>query len=145
MSDYQKISRFIQEHDRYARLSGIELESSGPGWAKAHMVITEKHLNSAGTVHGGALFTLADFVFAVAANVHGRLAMSISAHMHFIQAAQQGILYAEAKELSLHHKLGSYEVKITDNENKLIATFQGLVYRKSAGLPEWEDRGQVVA
>jgi acyl-CoA thioesterase len=139
LSDYHHISRYIQANDHYARLADIELLSATPGTARAKMVIQEKHLNSAGTVHGGALFTLADFVFAVASNVHGRLAMAISATIHFLQAATQGTLFAEARELSLSHKLGTYEIRITDEQNNLIATFQGVVYRKSEGLPEWEN------
>jgi acyl-CoA thioesterase len=138
LSDPEKISRYIAKKDRYANLAGIELLSASPGYAKAKMVIEEKHLNSADTVHGGAMFTLADFVFAVAANVHGRLALSISSNMFFMQAVKGGCLYAEAQEVSLHHKLATYAVKVTDDANNLVATFEGLVYRKAEGLPQWE-------
>ena len=141
MSDHRTISRHSQANDRFARLTDIELLEALPGYARAKMTIQEKHYNAAGTVHGGALFTLADFVFAVAANVHGRLAMAISAHILFHQAITQGTLYAEAREISISHKLASYDIHITDEQNRLIATFQGTVYRKSAGLPEWENAG----
>jgi acyl-CoA thioesterase len=43
-------------------------------------------------------------------------------------------LYAEAKEVSFHPKLASYIVEITDEEDELIATFQGMVYRKKDKL-----------
>ena len=70
--------RAFFKNDRFARLSGIELLDAGPGWAKAQMAVGDQHLNAADVVHGGALFTLADLVFAVASNSHGRLALGIN-------------------------------------------------------------------
>ena len=54
--------------DLFARHTGIELRDVGPGWAKASMKIQPCHFNGARTVHGGAIFTLADFAFAAASN-----------------------------------------------------------------------------
>ena len=39
------------------------------------MEIKEHHLNGIKKVHGAAIFTLADLVFAVASNSHGTVAM----------------------------------------------------------------------
>jgi acyl-CoA thioesterase len=44
----------------------------------------------------------------------------------------KGILFAEAEEISLNPKLGTYAVRVTDEHGELIATFQGMTYRKSA-------------
>jgi len=52
----------------------------------------------------------------------------------YIKAAQSGVLTAEAREVGLNPKLGSYTVDIRDEANALIAVFQGLVYRKSESL-----------
>jgi acyl-CoA thioesterase len=65
-------------NDSFAQFLGIELLEGSPGKAKAKLAITERHLNSFKTVHGGAIFSLADFVFAVAANAHGPVAMAIN-------------------------------------------------------------------
>jgi acyl-CoA thioesterase len=85
-------------------------------------------------VHGGALFTLADFAFAVASNSHGQLAMGINTSMSFIKAVSGGTLYGEAQELSLNRRLGNYQVKITDEAGQLIAQFQGTAFRKDESL-----------
>ena len=74
-SDYLKIF----EKDRFAKTSGIRLLEASPGYAKAEMVINENHLNAVGVVQGGAIFTLADFTFAVASNSHGKMALAIDA------------------------------------------------------------------
>lgn len=128
------IKRFFATEDKFARHSGIELVEVRPGWAKASMKIEPFHLNGAKTVHGGAMFTLADFAFAVASNSHGMLAMGINTSMSFVKAALQGTLYAEAKEQSLNARLASYAVTITDDAGDVVALFQGMVYRKKESI-----------
>ncbi len=120
--------------DRYAALTGIELLEAANGYAKARLKISERHLNSVGTVHGAAIFTLADFVFAVASNSYGTIAMAINANISFYKAITEGILIAEAKEISFHKKLASYNIKITNEANELVADFNGIVYRKEDSI-----------
>jgi len=98
------------------------------------MEIQPFHLNGAKTVHGGAIFTLADFAFAVASNSHGNLAMGINTSTSFINPATDGTLFAEATEISQNSKLGIYQVRITDQDARLIAQFQGTAYRKKESL-----------
>ena len=125
-------SQLFAANDRFAQFLGIELLEASPGRAKAKLVIKEHHLNSFKTVHGGALFSLADFVFAVAANAHGTVAMAINVSISYLKAVTGGTLFAEADEISLNPKLGTYAVRVTDETGDLVATFQGMTYRKSA-------------
>ena len=120
--------------DKYAELAGIKLLEVSKGSSKAMLELNESHLNSAGTVHGGAIFTLADFAFAVASHSRGTLAAAINSSISFFKGVSNGVLYAEARELSCHPKLASYIVDITNEKNELIATFQGMVYRKKTML-----------
>lgn len=125
---------FFRENDLFARHCGIDLIDSEPGYAKARMPLQAFHLNGAGTVHGGAIFTLADFTFAVAANNRGQLALAINTTTSFFKANREGTLFAEAQELSLNKRLGHYQVRITDENDNLIALFQGTAYRKDEVL-----------
>jgi acyl-CoA thioesterase len=125
----QAISDFFK-NDRFARHSGIELLEIGEGRAKAKMTIQDSHLNGVNLVHGGAIFTLADLVFAAASNSHGTVAVAINASIWFVKAATEGTLYAEATEVSLNPKLATYSIKVTDEAGELIAIFEGMVYRK---------------
>ena len=102
-------SDFLAE-DKFACEAGIELIKAENGIARVSMKIEEKHKNSHGTVHGGAIFTLADVAFAVASNSHGIPAAAINASISYMQAAKEGILYAEASEFALNHKLATYTV-----------------------------------
>jgi len=124
------IKQFFSTHDLFARHNNIELIEVKPGYSKTRMRILPHHFNAAKTVHGGAIFTLADFAFAVASNSYGTLAMGINTSVSFVKIATGGTLYAEAMELSRNHKLATYKVSITDDEGDLVATFQGMVYRK---------------
>lgn len=117
--------------DTFAHLCGVELLEVSPGRARVKMVIGEDHANSHGTVHGGALFTLADTAFALASNSHGIPAAAINAHISFLKSAKEGTLYAEAEEFSLSPKIASYTVEVTDEQGERIAIFQGMVYRKT--------------
>jgi acyl-CoA thioesterase len=51
-------------------------------------------------------------------------------------SARGGILVAEAEEVSINPKLATYLIRILDEEETLIALFQGTVYRKREGLRE---------
>lgn len=129
-------ARRVFARDRYAQLSGIEIVETSKGYCKARMQVEDKHLNSVDVVHGGALFTLADLAFAVASNSHGQVALAINAHITYLQAVQTGVLYAVATEVDKPRKLGAYEVTISDEGGRIIATFSGMVYRKNKPIKD---------
>jgi acyl-CoA thioesterase len=117
--------------DNFAAHNGIEVVEVGKGSATVRMTIAPMHLNSHGTVHGGALFSLADAAFALASNSHGIPAAAINAHISYMRSARTGTLFARAEEFALNPKLATYSVYITDQEENRIAIFQGMVYRKT--------------
>lgn len=118
------------KNDRFAARSGIELLEVSEGYAKARMRIEDHHLNGIDVVHGGAIFTLADLAFAAASNSHGTVAVAINASIWYVKAAMEGTLLAEAKEVSLNPRLATYSIEITDDSGEIVATFEGMVYRK---------------
>jgi acyl-CoA thioesterase len=124
-------------NDRFAARADIELLEVEPGHARARMKLNEHHLNGYGTVQGGAIFTLADFAFAAASNSHGNVAVAVNVSITFMKAARTGTLWAEAREVSKNFKLGSYTVEVRDDQQDLVALFQGMVYRKSERVPGW--------
>ncbi len=127
----QKLFDFFKENDHFARKCGIVLVEMEAGRAKAEMKIQPFHLNGAKVVHGGAIFTLADFVFAVAVNSRGKLALAINASVSFVNPATEGTLIAEAREISVNRKLANYEVTVKNEKGLLISQFQGTAYRKN--------------
>ena len=130
------LARKLFAQDRYAALTGVEILSAGPGHCKARLVIEDRHLNAANVVQGGAIFTLADLAFAVASNSHGQLALAINVNISFLQGKSTGTLYATACEVGEPKRLGAYDVLVTDEESRIIARFNGMVYRKNQKFPE---------
>ena len=127
--------KHIFKGDKYAELSNIELLTAGTGHATAKMTLHPHHLNALQTVQGGAIFTLADFTFAVACNSHGTVAVALNVSITFMKAATAGTLWAEAREVSKNFKVGSYNVTVKDDQGDLVAQFQGLAYRKKDKIP----------
>jgi len=123
------------KRDRFAELVGIELLEVAKGKAKAMLTIQERHLNTIRTVHGGAIFALADLAFAAASNSYGTVAVGINVSISYVKAATGGVLIAEAREVSLNPKLATYTVDVKDEEGDIVAIFQGMVYRKKDPLP----------
>ena len=116
--------------DKFALHAGIELLEVKSGTAKVRMEVQPFHINGVGLVHGGALFTLADFAFAAAANSHEEVAVAINASISYLKGVKGGTLFAEAEEISNSRKISVYSIKVTDEAGQLIAPFQGMAYKK---------------
>lgn len=132
----EEMKQYFIKNDKFAEYVGIELLEVAKGKAKAKMEIKNHHLNAVKTVHGGAVFALADLVFAVASNSHGTIAMGINVSISYLKAVKEGVIFAEAKEVSINPKLATYNINVTDSSDDLLAVFQGMVYRKKDSLPE---------
>jgi len=129
------LKKFVA-NDLFARHMGIEVLEYSEGKARARMEIRPHHLNSAGTLHGGAIFSFADAVFSVASNSHGTLAVAINVSISYFKAVKSGILTAEAEEVSLNPRLATYLIRVEDEKGDAIALFHGTVYRKKDRLAD---------
>lgn len=121
----------IFKQDKFAASCGIEIVEFRPGYAKCTMPVTENHLNAIGTVMGGAIFTLADYAFSVAANSYGTLAVTLNAFVSYMQACNGGTLTAVATETSRTKRTGVYQVSVTDDAGKIISSVTGICYFKT--------------
>ena len=128
-------AREIFAKDLFAtRQTGVVIEAVGENYAKCSMVITDNHRNAYGGVMGGAIYTLADYAFAVASNFEQENAtVSITGNASFLSASRGSVLYAEAKLLKDGRNNCFYEVSVWDDLDKKIAsvTFTGAHVRKN--------------
>lgn len=124
------------KRDLFAVKNGIEMVEIGAGSATASMHVTREHLNAVDTVHGGALFSLADFAFAMAANSGGQVTVAINVSISYFKAVRSGVLTARAREVSGGGRIASYTVEIRDEPGDLVALFQGMAYRKREKLKD---------
>ena len=135
MSHDLEVIKHHFENDRFATVNGMKLVKLRPGFAKTTLVVEERHLNSVDIVHGGAIFTLADFAFGAAVKTGGRVAPLISTSLSFLKPTRSGILTAEATEISRSRKLAVCTVRVTNDAGELVALFQGTAYIKDEPFP----------
>ena len=130
------IKALLNRTDRFAANAGCQLTEVDDHHAVAVMTVTESHLNGGNVCQGGALFTLADLAIAALMNCKGQLTFGISNSMMFVSSARLGdTLRAEAISVADHHKIPAVEVRVTNQEGRLICHVIGMGYRKSTSLP----------
>ncbi len=130
------------EKEPFARKFGLKLIDLQEGYAKVGMVFTEDMENIFGMAHGGALFALIDESFEIASNSHGTMAVALNMNISYMASPVKGsFLTAEAKELNKTKKTATYDIRVIDGQNNLIAACQALVYRQNRPLPFLEEEG----
>ena len=126
--------RRVMRRDRWAALAGAKLVEVREGYARVRMRLRPEHLNGVGVVQGGAIFTLADYAFAVCSNSHGTVAVALDVAITFARAARTGMLVAEAREASVSRRVSVCDVRVTDAEGEVVALFRGTAFRKDEPL-----------
>ena len=131
------------EKEPFAQKFGLRLVALDEGYSRVEMVFRPDMENIFGMAHGGALFAVIDEAFETASNSHGTVAVALNMNVTYISSPSPGSkLIAEAREFSRTSKTASYDIKVLDAENNLIASCQALVYRKGQPLPFLEKEGQ---
>lgn len=105
---------------------GIDLVEVGEGHVVFEMTPAEWHYNPIGSVHGGALTTLADSALGCA--VHSRLPVdvgytSLDINVSFVRAATvaSGRLRCTGSVITLGRRVATARAEITDAAGRLIA------------------------
>jgi acyl-CoA thioesterase len=123
------------EKEPFTKKFGMKLMDIDEGYSKVEMNVTPDMENILGMAHGGAIFALIDEAFETASNSHGTIAVALNMNITYISSPSSGSrLTAEARELSRTQKTASYDIKVADEQNNLIASCQALVYRRGKPL-----------
>jgi acyl-CoA thioesterase len=111
----------------------IELED---GHSVVEMIYDpEKMNNMHDGAHGGALFGLMDEAFEMACHTKGNIAVALNMNVTFVTSPKPGSkLRAEANQVSETRKTASFDIKITDEEGKIITICQALAYQTGKPL-----------
>ena len=129
------IQELLNQADRFAANAGCRITEVDAQHAVAVMTVTNDHLNGGNVCQGGALFTLADLAIAALMNYNGQLTFGIYNSIMFVSSAREGdVLTAEAVIVCDHHKIPSVEVRVTNQEDRLICHVTGMGYRKAQYL-----------
>ncbi|MCI8977598.1 MAG: PaaI family thioesterase [Lachnospiraceae bacterium] len=116
-------SRF--QNDRFAtEVTGIVIDLAEPGKAVCSLTLTERHMNENHVPMGGAVFTLADFACAVAANGYSERAtvtVSQNVSITYLAPAKGTRLIAEAWCLRSGKTTALYAVDVRDELDTYVA------------------------
>lgn len=128
----------------YARKLGLGLVLLEPGRATVEMTPQAENANLFGMTHGGAIFSLIDEAFQLACNSHGTVAVALNMTVTYHRPPDMhSRLRAEAEEVHCSRRTATYEIKVVDEKEALIATCLALAYRKGDPLPFMGGRAPV--
>jgi len=123
MNEKEEAKEFFIK-DRFAMVTtGIDILEADPEkkYAKCIMNIDDRHPNVAGTVMGGAIFTLADFCFAVASNFKQGHAVSVNSTINFFRPGTGKFLTAESEIVKDGKTIINYNINVKDDAERLVA------------------------
>ena len=110
-------------NDRFAmKTVGIEIEDIDDFYAKCSLKVDDRHKNANEQVMGGAIFTLADFTFAVASNHNGEIVVTSNSSITYLSPLKKGNkLISESRLIKNGKTAATYEISIKDEFENPIA------------------------
>ena len=118
-------------------ISNMKLVDLDLGYSLVEMDYDSKAMNNIyDRAHGGAIFALIDEAFETSCQTHGTVAVALNVSITYVSSPDANVrLLAEAKEVSLTKKTATYDIKVKDQNGKLIAACQALAFRTGKPIP----------
>ena len=124
----------LSDRNPYLNFLGMELLDAGVGWVKMKMAYRPEFLQPF-TVHGGAIYSLAD-----AAAAHALMTQimpeqyptTVEQRINFLKAVKDQDVYCEAVIVNLGRTLAYAEMTITTADGKLVAKSAATLMRLDA-------------
>ena len=126
----------MYDNDAFSKWLGIKLIDIQQGYAKVQMTIREEMTNGFKIAHGGITYSLADSAFAFASNSWGEHAVSIETSISHTRPVNiNDVLTAETSMENRSQRLAIYNVKVINQDGKIVALFKGTVFHTGK---EWD-------
>jgi acyl-CoA thioesterase len=142
--DLERIRAFFAR-DRFAAKAGALIDAVSENEVRCSMPITPEHLNAAGGVQGGAIFTLADLAFAVHSNLRllagEKIGITVgqSSSISYLAAAKGKKLIARSTCLSRGRNVSVFRVEVRDELGNFVADMRGNGFTKAIHIIESKD------
>jgi uncharacterized protein (TIGR00369 family) len=115
--------RQLSANNPFLKFMGVELSDAGEGWVKMKIAYRPEFLQPL-TVHGGAIYSLAD-----SAAAHALMTMilpdqrptTVEQRINFLKAVKDQDLYCEARIVHLGKTLAYAEATISTEDGTLVA------------------------
>jgi len=135
-----KVKKAIEKavkKEPFARALQITLVELADGWSKVSMICEPEKMDNIGTrAHGGAIYALIDQAFETAGQTAGTIPEALNVNVTYVSSPDPGQrLQAEARRVSRTRKTASYDIKVTDQNGRVIALCQALAFQTDKPIP----------
>jgi uncharacterized protein (TIGR00369 family) len=131
--EFEKL-RPISTNNPFLNFMGIELLAAGAGWVKMKLTYRRDFLQPF-TVHGGAIYSLADSAAAHALMtliVPAQVATTVEQRINFLKAVKEQDIFCEARIVHLGKTLAYAEATLTTADDTLVAKSAATLMRLDA-------------
>jgi len=121
----------------FARSLNIRLLELEEGRSVVEMIYDPSRMdNIYARTHGGAVYGLIDEAFETAGQTEGTIAVALNVNVTYVTSPEAGArLRAEARRVAQTRKTASYDIRVSDDTDRLIAVCQALAYRTGKPIP----------
>jgi acyl-CoA thioesterase len=129
MKSAREIISIMLNSDTFSKWLRIDVIQIEKGSCELQMETNDEMLNGFKILHGGISYSLADSALAFASNSYGYKCVSIETSISHIRPVRKGdVLTARASEIHRGKTTGIYDVLLTNQENKKVAVFKGIIH-----------------
>ena len=132
----EAIHRAVKK-EPFARNLNMKLVSLELGYSAVEMTYDPAVMDNIYVqAHGGAIFALIDEAFETAGQTHGTIALALNVNVTYVSSPAAGMrLRAEAREVSRTKRTAIYDIRVTDQDEQIIATCQALAFCTGKPIP----------
>jgi len=126
----KQVADYMLGQDYFSQWMNIKMIEVKENYCLIEMPIKKEMINGLKTVHGGVTFAFADSALAFSSNNSGDAAVALNCVINFTKAGNEGDIFkAESILVNNTRKTAIYDIKITNQNEELIAKFVGTVYK----------------
>ena len=126
----KQVAEYMFNQDEFSKWMDIQLIEVKENYCLIEMPIKKEMINGLKTVHGGVTFAFADSALAFSSNNSGDAAVALNCIINFTKAGKEGDIFrAESVLVNSTRKTAIYDIKITNQNEELVAKFVGTVYK----------------
>lgn len=139
--DYAGQRDYVNENNPFMTLCGVTVTQVEKDLAVAELIVRPSDFNPGGTLHGGALYTLADAAATTAARTDGHRYATSSGSIQYHRAVTSGRVSATARIRHRGRSLCSAAVEVIDENGRLLADATFSIFRlEPIDLPAFQDK-----
>ena len=123
MPTYEEIRAYRNRENKNAGYLSIETVEIGDGYARSVLEIKPEFCNNIGSLHGGAIFSLADISTGAAASSGNSRMTTLNCSMNYLKPVMNvKKLISDAKRIKKGKTVEVYEADVKDINGNLFAT-----------------------